>query len=138
MTAIHHFWIAASPFSLVVVSDMFPYYTADAVRGALSLTGGNLVEMPRPADGMVPTFAILAGALQTTLTGAQDLGALRSGLALTTAELISTLQARSVPAEGIGPTVSLTSSSLVTVLISTTSGPEALSPSLLLTSGSLA
>ncbi|CAB4241295.1 hypothetical protein UFOVP60_6 [uncultured Caudovirales phage] len=137
MTAIHHFWLSASPYSAVVVSGLFPAYATDGVAPALSLVGGNLVEMPRPADSVAPTLALASGTLQTVLVGAQDLGGIGASLALTAGTLVSGLASMAPAPEAMAPTLALTAGSLTLSLISTTPAPEGISSALALTSGTL-
>mgnify|MGYP000137293193 CR=1 FL=1 len=137
MTAIHHFWLSASPYSAVVVSGLFPAHTADGVAPALSLVGGTLIEMPRIAEGIAPTLALTTGALQAVLVGAQDLGGIGTSLALIYGALVSGLAVLAPAPEALAPTLALTSGTLTLALISTLPAPEGISSTLALTSGTL-
>lgn len=138
MTAIHHFWLSASPYSAVVVSGLFPAHAADGLAPALGLSGGTLVEMPRPVDSMTAGLTLTGGTLQTVLVGAQDLGAIAPALGITSGTLVSGLQGTTYGAEALTPALGITGGTLYLGLISTTYPAEALAPALGITSGTLA
>lgn len=137
MTAIHHFWLGASPYSAVVVSGLFPAYATDGVIPTLAVSGGNLVEMPRPVDSMGAQLGLTSGGLQTVLVGANDLGAIAPALTLTGAALVVGIKSAQISAEAIAPALGLSSGAMYHGLISRTYGPEAVAPTLTLTGGTL-
>lgn len=136
MTAIHHFWLSASPYSAVVVSGLFPAFAADGVATALALQGGNLVEMPRPVDGLRSSLGLSSGDLQTMLAGAQDLGAVAATLSLTSGSLAVGIQ-QTYFAESVTSGLVLESGSLYNGLISRDYELEAVSATFGLTGGTL-
>lgn len=137
MTAIHHFWLGASPYSAVVVSGLFPAYAQDACTSALVPTGGTLVEMPRPVEEVTATLALSSGTMMTMLAGAQDNGAVRPSLILASGALVSGLQLASQVTEAVAPALAISNGSLVLGLISTQYASEAVGPTLSVTSGTL-
>lgn len=137
MTAIHHFWLGASPYSAVVVSGLFPAHAVDGMTSGLTVIGGNLVEAPRPMDAVTAGLSLTSGEMATVLVGAQDLAAVAASLAITSASLVSGLASVVYPVEGVSPGLTLTSGTLALGLISTTYPAEALSAALGITSGAL-
>lgn len=137
MTAIHHFWLSASPYSAVVVSGLFPAHAVDGMTSGLAVVGGNLIEAPRPLDEVTSSLSLTSGELATVLVGAQDLVAVAASLTLTNASLVSGLATVSYPVEGLATGLTLTNGSLVLGLISTTYPAEAVSATLGITSGTL-
>ena len=139
MTAIHHFWLGASPYSAVVVSGLFPAYAVDGLAPALSLgASGSLVEMPRPLEAMSASLNLTGGSLQVLLVGAQDLGAISPSLGISTGSLVSGLQGTTYGAEAMASSLGITGGTLVLGLISRTYETEGIAPVLGITSGTLA
>jgi hypothetical protein len=137
MTAIHHFWLSASPYSAVVVSGLFPAHAADGLAPALVISSGNLVEMPRPLDSITAGMTVTGGTLETSLVGARDLGAIAPAFGITAGTLASGLQGTSYSPEAVAASLSVTGGTLYLGLISTAFPVEALAPALGITSGTL-
>lgn len=137
MTAIHHFWLGASPYSAVVVSGLFPAHAVDGMTSGLAVVGGNLIEAPRPLDAVTSGLSLAYGELATVLVGAQDLVAVAASLTLTNASMVSGLAAVPYPIEGLATGLTLTNGALVLGLISTNYPAEAISATLGITSGTL-
>lgn len=137
MTAIHHFWLGASPYSAVVVSGLFPAHVLDAIQPAVIVTGGAITESPRWWDGVAGSATISGGTLETLLVGAAEMVALAPSALPTDGTLTRLLHQVSIPAEGLATAAIPHGGDLTAVLINTLVAPDSIESSALPTSGTL-
>lgn len=137
MTAIHHFWLGAAPYSAVVVSGLFPAYVDDGVAPALGVSYGSLVGLQKPVDGLSAACVVSYATLESVMAGAGALDGMTCGLGIGQCTLSNGTQAHTPSPDGVAPALAVASASLVSQLVSTTYPAEAAQVGLSITSGTL-